>query len=206
MKREGLNCTLFVLLIFGLVYMGLMGVYKIGRLATVIAAALFFIIGLYLLWHSTNIENERKRNYYGIVSGLFLWAALGEAIEQLGVISLPALKMTPLLISWCFLIVFSIVKKYFPSGIMFSLGMFTATWSIHAIMVNQFEFLGRNHWSTYVVAGVFLLLAILFGYRMSRTKSDTKNMAYAVALLLAAWSVLEYTWGWRLLPGPWMLH
>jgi len=45
----------------------------------------------------------------------------------------------------------------------------------------------------------------VFGYRMTRTRKEDENMGYALALLLTAWTVLEYLWGWRIIPGPWML-
>ncbi len=98
------------------------------------------------------------------------------------------------------------IKRYLPSGLMFAGGTFNAIWLLHFTMINQFELMGRTSWIIYPSCIMFLLLTVFFGFRMTKAKNVSENMAYALALLLTAWTVLEYTWGWRLLPGPWMLH
>ena len=184
--------------------MALIAVYKINIIATVIAALIFLTMGIAFLFKSISIESKRNSNYYGIFSGLFLWAVLGEVVEHLGIMEIAHWRMSPILIFFLFLIIFFGIKSYLPSGAMFSLGHFGGIWLVHTIMINQFELLGRNHWSTYPSAAIFLSLALFFGFRMKKSRSDSENMAYALALLLVAWSVLEYLWGWRLLLGPWV--
>ncbi|RKX70799.1 hypothetical protein DRP53_03810 [candidate division WOR-3 bacterium] len=202
MGKKGLKTLLFVLLIFACAYMALVAVYRMNIIATIVAALVFLTMGIAFLLKSITIEDERKRNYYGIFSGLFLWAVFGEVFEHLGILEIANWRMFPILV--VFLLVSFGVKRYLPTGVMFSLGHFGGIWFLHAIMINQFELLGRDHWSTYLGAAIFLSLAVFFGFRMKGSKGDNENMAYALALLLVAWSVLEYIWGWRLLPGPWV--
>ena len=169
------------------------------------AKTVFLGLGIAFLFFSITTSDTRKSNYFGIFSGLFLWAVLGEVVEKLGGIAIAEWQMFPLLGGFTFLIVLFGVKGYLPTGLLFSLGHFNAIWFLHFVMVNQFELMGRSSWITYPSCVGFALLAILFGYRMVKARTDSENMAYSLALLLSGWTVLEYIWGWRLLPGPWML-
>jgi len=205
MGRKGLRCLLFVLLGFSGTYIALVGVYRLGTGATIIMGLIFLGLGIAFLFFSLNVSDVRESNYYGIFSGLLLWAVLGEVVEKLDIIAVAQWRMFPLLGGFTFLVVFFGAKKYLPAGLLFSLGHFNAIWFLHFVMVNQFELMGRTSWITYPSCVGFALLAILFGHRMVKAKTDTENMAYSLALLLSGWTVLEYIWGWRLLPGPWML-
>lgn len=205
MGRKGLKCLGSILAVFAGLYMGLVGVYRWGTLPTALTGILLLILGIWLLFLSIKIPEERKRNYYGIFSGLFLWGFLGEVMERLGIIEIASWQMFPLLGLFTFFIILFGVKRYLPTGPLFCVGHFNAIWFLHFVMINQFELMGRTSWITYLSCGIFSLMAIFSGYRMIKTKTDTENMAYALALLLLGWSALEYIWGWRLLPGPWML-
>ncbi len=205
MGKKGLKCLLFVLLGFTGTYMALVGVYKLGTMAIIIMGLIFLGLGIAFTFFSITISDVRKSNYCGIFSGLFLWAILGEVVEKLSIIAVAQWRMFPLLGGFTFLVVLFGIKKYLPAGLLFSVGGFNAVWFLHFIMVNQFELMGRTSWITYPSCVSFALLAILFGYRMVKARTDSENMAYSLALLLSWWTVLEYIWGWRLIPGPWML-
>lgn len=205
MGGKGLKCLLFVLLGFAATYMALVGVYRLGTMATIIMGLVFLGWGIAFLFFSITISDVRKGNYYGIFSGLFLWAVLGEVVEKLGGIAIAKWQMFPLLGGFTFLIALFGIKGYLPTGLIFSLGHFNTVWLLHFVMINQFELMGRTSWITYPSCAIFALLVIIFGYRMARAETDGENMAYSLALLLVGWTVLEYIWGWRLLPGPWML-
>ena len=205
MGRKGLRCLLSVLLVFAATYMALVGIYRFGTMATIIMGLILLGLGIAFLFFSITTSDTRKGNYFGIFSGLFLWAVLGEVVEKLGGIAVAEWQMFPLLGWFTFLIALLGIKRYLPTGLLFSLGHFNAVWFLHFVMINQFEFMGRTSWITYPSCAIFILMAILFGYRMTRAKTDSENMAYSLALLLIGWTVLEYIWGWRLLPGPWML-
>ena len=191
--------------LFAGVYLALIGVYSVGTGATIILGLIFLGLGITFLLLSINCPDVRRRNYYGMFSGLFLWAVLGEVIDKLGILGIAQWRMFPLLGGFTFLVVLFGVKKYLPTGLLLSLGGFNAIWFLHFVMVNQFELMGRTSWITYPSCVGFALLAIPFGHRMVKAGTDTENMAYSLALLLSGWTVLEYIWGWRLLPGPWML-
>ncbi len=205
MGQKGLKCLLFVLLGFAGTYIALIGVYKLGTGATIIMGLIFLGLGITFLFFSITTSDTRKGNYYGIFSGLFLWAVLGEVVEKLGIIAIAEWQMFPLLALFTFLIALIGIKRYLPAGLLFSLGGFNAIWLLHFVMVNQFELGGETSWITYPSCAIFILLVILFGYRMTRAETDNENMAFSLALLLTSWTVLEYIWGWKLLPGPWML-
>lgn len=205
MGKKGLKFLLLMLLVFACAHTVLVGTYRAGTLSTIIMALSLLALGIVFFVKSVSIPQERKRNYYGIFSGLFFWAALGEALGHLGLIEIAEWRMFPLLTFFTFLAIFFGVKGYLPKGIMFSLGHFTAIWFLHAIMINEYNLMGRTSWITYPSAGIFALLSIFFCYSMTKSKTDTENMAYALALFLVAWSVLEYFGGWGLVPEPWML-
>ncbi len=206
MGKKGLKCLLFVLVIFGGTYLTLSMVYKLGTLATIIAGLVLSVLGVGFLFGSISVTGRARRAYYGIFSGLFLWGVLGEVIERLGILAIADWQMFPILAFFTFLIVLFGIKKYLPAGLMFSLGHFNAIWFLHFIMINQFELMSRTSWVTYASCALFFLLAIFFGVKMTRAENISKNMAYSLALLLTSWTVLEYLWGWRILPGPWMIH
>ena len=205
MDRNGLKCLLFVLLVFAAVYMTMVMVYRLGTAAIMIMAAVMLALGVALLFGSMTVPETRKGNYCGILSGLFLWAVLGEVCEKSGTVEMAEWQIFPLLGWFTFLVLLLAAKKYLPVGLLFLLGHFNAIWLLHFIMMNQIVFFGAVHWISYLVCGVFALLAVFSGWRMARTKSDAVNMACALSLLLTGWTVLEYLWAWRLLPGPWML-
>jgi len=211
MGRKGVKTLSFILLIFAATYMGLMGAYQLGNWASILAGTIFLGIGIWLIKAASRsaqsgASNTRKYNYYGIFAGIFLWAFIGEVMEHLGVVKIASWYMWPILILITFVTILVIVKQYLPHGLMFAGGTFNAIWFLHFVMINQYELLGRNHWITYPSCIMLLIAAILFGFKMTRAQTTSENMAYALALLLTGWSVLEYIWGWRLIPGPWMLH
>lgn len=205
MGKKGLKCLLLVLIFFAGTYMALVGIYRLSTVAIIIMGLIFLGLGIAYLFFSITIPDVRRSNYCGIFSGLFFWAVLGEVVEKLGGIAIADWQMFPLSSWFTFLIALLGIKGYLPTGLLFSLGHFNAVWLLHFVMVNQFELMGRTSWITYPSCAIFVLLAILFGYRMARAETDSENMAYSLALLLVGWTVLEYIWGWRLLPGPWML-
>lgn len=185
--------------------MGLALGYRAGNAVAIPLGLLLLGLGVWFVFNSIGPSESRSHNYYGIFAGIFLWGFLGEFIEHLEIISVASWNMLPLLGLVTFMIAIIFMKRYLPDGLMFAIGTFNAVWLLHFVMINQYEFLGRSHWTTYPACGFFILLAVFFGFRMAKTRGLSGNMAYSLAMLLSAWTVLEYVWGWRLIPGPWAL-
>jgi len=195
--------TLLVILgVFAGTYMGLVAVYRLGTVATWAAGALLLLLGMGFLFKSAGASDSRTHNTLGISAGIFLWGFIGEVMERLEVLQITSWHMLPLL----GLITFVVIKRFLPDGLMFCWGAFTAIWVLHFMMINQYEHLGRSHWTTYPVCALFLTAVIYSGFRMTKAKGVSESMAYALTLLLTSWTVLEYVWGWRWIPGPWMVH
>ena len=213
MLKKGFKRMGLILLIFGGLYMSLVAVYRIsdrlsgrvGFLLGIAALVILSVLYIYFFFKTSNSRDIVKSSWYGIISGLFLWGVLGELLEHLNILVIAEWNYFPLILLFVFLTLFFAVKKYIPTGIIFSLGHFTGIWLCHAIMIFQFEHLSRTHFSTYIAATIFLLLTLFFGYRMVKAKTDVGNLAYSLITVLSAWTVLEYIWGWRLIPGPWSI-
>jgi len=72
-------------------------------------------------------------------------------------------------------------------------------------MIFQFEVLSRTHFSTYIMCGIFVLLLGLSIYKVKVSEETNSKMFWSYLGLLTAWSILEYIWGWRLIPGPYSI-
>jgi len=205
MGKQGLKTLLFILLVFAGTYGSLVGIYQLENWPVFLFGLVLFFLALWLVLKSLRELNERRSNYCGIFAGIFLWGFLGEVMEHLVILEIAYWNFLPLLVTLTFFTILMGIKRYLPHGLMLTLATFNSIWFLHFIMINQYNFLGRYHFSTYPSCALFLLLSLFFGFRMVKAKGIFENMAYSLGLLLSAWTVLEYVWGWRLIPGPWML-
>jgi hypothetical protein len=205
MGKQGLKTLVLILSVFAGTYGSLVGIYRLENWVVFLFGLVLFFFALWLVLKSIGGLNERMSNYFGIFAGIFLWAFLGEVVEHMGVLEIARWHFFPLLITFTLFTILVAIKEYLPNGLLFSLATLNSIWFLHLIMVNQYELLGRCHFSTYLSCALFLLLSIFFGFRMIKARGISENMAYSLYLLLSAWTVLEYIWGWRLIPGPWML-
>lgn len=205
MGKKGLRCLLLVLVAFGASYVVLMTAFRAGTAATAAAGLGFLILGIGLLVPSLGWPDSRKANYFAMLSGLFLWAAIGEAAHKLGFADLAAREMLPPLVCFVLLLAVVALRTHLPGALVFSAGHFAAIWVLHFVMIYEFEVLGGESWVTRATCPLCALIAVASAFAMTKTKTDTRNMAWSLMLLLFSWTVLEYAWAWRLLPGPWML-
>lgn len=206
MGKKGVKCILFTLLVFSALYGSLVAVYRLGgTVAAMAAMVVLSILAVYFLFKAINHTNERSGNYYGVLSALCVWGTLGELSEHLLLFDLAGYTMFPLLAAFTFFVILLGVKRYLPNGFMFMLGFFNINWLCHSIMIAQYDLMGRSSWITYPSCAIFLALTIFFAYKMKKSTGDSMNMAYALGTLICAWSVLEYIWGWRLIPGPYSI-
>ena len=148
-------------------------------------------------------------NLLAVLSGISLWGFFGEFLENTDLfikdatIEIAHWNFLPILVLIIFL--FLNLKKYLPVPVQFSLSSFLLIWSMHYIMIFQYEVLSRTHFTTYIMCGVFGILTGLSIYKARKSKQINSIMFWSYFGLLTAWSVLEYIWGWKLIPGPYAI-
>lgn len=163
----------------------------------------FFI---FTFWMSEGHKaNSAAANQWGIISGLALWGFLGEYLEHLEWLDIASWHYLPALLILSFFSILLLRKEYLPIRFGFALGHFLGIWALHMLMITQFELLGRTHWITYPTALVIGILALFSYIKIRRAKSIDQKMVWSLGLLLTSWTVLEYVWAWRLIPGPYSI-
>lgn len=210
MKNIGLKTVLSTLGFFGVIYMILVFSNRAGKVPYLIVGLFFFAFGIFTFIKSQKIlENQFLSNLMGIISGIAIWGFVGEFMEN-GDLYIP--YATVEIANWNFLpilllaiFVFLQIKKDLKMPVQFSLSSLLMIWSMHYIMIFQFEVLSRTHFTTYIMCVVFLFLTGLSIYKVREKKQINSTMFWSYFGLLTAWSVLEYVWGWRLIPGPYSI-
>ncbi|MCK4654846.1 MAG: hypothetical protein KAU01_10420 [Candidatus Cloacimonetes bacterium] len=233
MKNIGLRTVLYTLLFFGFTYMLLVFTSRAGNIPYLFAGLILLGLGIYLYFKSIQLVQspiksgtrlnhpvnntvsvlDEKKNFYSnlmaIISGISLWGFFGEFLENADLyikdatIEIAHWNFLPVLVLIIFL--FLNLRKYLPIPVQFSLSSFLLIWSMHYIMIFQYEVLSRTHITTYIMCGVFLILTGLSVYKARKGKQINSIIFWSYFGLLTAWSVLEYIWGWRLIPGPYLI-
>lgn len=210
MERIGIKTFFSTLIFFGFSYMLLVFTNRAGNIPYLFAGFVLLIIGIFLFLRSEKIkENTFKSNLLAIFSGISLWGFFGEFLENANLyiknatLEIAHWNFLPILLLAIFL--FLNLRKHLPISIQFSLVSFLLIWTLHYIMIFQLEVLSPRHLSTYIMCGIFAFLAGFSVYKVRRSKSINLIMFWSYFGLLTAWSVLEYIWGWRLIPGPYSI-
>ena len=232
MKNIGLKTVIFTLLFFGFTYMLLVFTNRAGNIPYLFSGSILFFVGIILfsksqkntqlvqssrLNHPVNnntipVFDEKKifySNLLAIISGISIWGFCGEFLENADLyikdatIEIAHWNFLPVLVLMIFL--FLNLRKYLPVPIQFSFSSFLLIWSMHYIMIFQYEVLSRTHFTTYIMCGIFIFLTGLSIYKARKGKQINSIMFWSYFGLLTAWSVLEYIWGWRLIPGPYLI-
>lgn len=206
MKRVGLVTFLATLAAFGTTYMLLVFTSRWNNTAYTIAGIL---LGATAIFSFIMAEVKREKgfasNIWGILSGLFLWGFAGEFLEAIGWVQIAHHHFLPVLLLLGFFLIFLVARKELASRFAFAFGHFLGIWGLHMWMIYQFDGLSRTHWSTYpsaVLAGLGAIIAVILTIRSKKT---TPKMTWVVVVLLLAWTLLEYIWGWRVIPGPYSI-
>ena len=208
--KTGLKTVLMTLGFFGITYMTLVFTNRAGKVPYLCAALFLFGFGIYAFIKSQKVENNKfLSNFLAIISGVAVWSFVGEFMEN-GDLYIP--HATVEIAHWNFLpvlllviFIFLQIRKNLMMSIQMSLSSFLMIWSMHYIMIFQFEVLSPTHFSTYIMCGVFILLTILAIYKARKSTNINAVMFWSYFGLLTAWSILEYIWGWRLIPGPYSI-
>jgi len=209
-KKIALNTVSLTLFFFGITYMLLVITSRTGKIPYLFAGLFLLELGIYLFIISPKmIINKFWSNLLAIISGIFLWGFFGEFLENADLfiknatIEIAHWNFLPVLVLMIFL--FLNLRKHLPVPVQFSLSSFLLIWSMHYIMILQYEVLSRTHFTTYIMFAVFVILTGLSIYKAGKGKEINSIMFWSYFGLLTAWSVLEYIWGWRLIPGPYAI-
>ena len=229
MKNIGFKTVIFTLLFFGFTYMLLVFTSRAGNIPYLFAGFILLFVGIILFLQSIQLVHPSRLNHsnysntvpvfddkkvfysnlLAIISGISFWGFFGEFLENADLyienasIEIAHWNFLPALVLMIFL--FLNLRKYFPVSVQFFLSGFMLVWSMHYIMIFQYEVLSRTHFTTYIMCGIFIFLTGISIYKGRKSKQINSIMFWSYFGLLTTWSVLEYIWGWRLIPGPYSI-
>ncbi|MCK4672749.1 hypothetical protein KAT67_02070 [candidate division WOR-3 bacterium] len=206
MKNLAFKTFLITFICFGGLYILLVFSSRYSQISYHIIGTLLAVFSIFA-FVMTELQKEKPviTNQWGILCGLALWGFLGEYLEHLEWLDIASWHYLPALLILTFFTILLLKKEYLPIRFGFAFGHFLGIWALHMLMITQFELLGRTHWITYPTA-VFIGIFALFSYiKIRRVKSIDQKMAWSLVLLLTSWTVLEYIWAWRLIPGPYSI-
>jgi len=229
MKNVGLKTVIYALLFFGFTYMLLVFTSRAGNIPYLFAGFILLFVGIILFLKSIRLVQSSRLNHsdsgntvpvlddkkifysnlLAIISGISFWGFFGEFLENADLyindatIKIAHWNFLPILVLMIFL--FLNLRKHLPVPVQFSLSSFLLVWLMHYIMIFQYEVLSRTHFTTYIMCGIFVILTGLSIYKARKNKQLHSVMFWSYLGLLCAWSVLEYIWGWRLIPGPYSI-
>ena len=206
MKNKGLATFLITLAAFGATYMLLVFTSRWND-AAYTAAGILLAGGAIFSFVMTEVRGKKEfaSNIWGILSGLFIWGFVGEYLEAIGWVQIAHHHFLPVLLLLGFFLIFLITRRQLADRFAFAFGHFAGIWGLHMWMIYQFEHLSPTHWTTYpsaVLAGLGAIIAVILTIRSKKT---TPKMGWIVVALLLAWTLLEYVWGWRVIPGPYSI-
>ena len=206
MKNTAFKTFLITLICFGGLYILLVFSARLSQISYHIIGALLAVFSIFAFVMS-ELQKEKPviANQWGILCGLTSWGFLGEYLEHLGWLDIAHWHNVPTLLILVFFTIFLLKKEYLPVRFGFVFGHFLSIWTLHMLMITQFELLGRTHWITYPSAIVIAIIALFSYIKIRKTKSIDQKMAWSLVLLLTSWTVLEYVWAWRLIPGPYSI-
>ncbi len=209
-KKIALNTVSLTLFFFGITYMLLVITSRIGEIPYLFAGLFLLLLGICLFFISPKMKiNQFWSNTLAIFAGISLWGFSGEFLENADLyikdatVEIAHWNFLPILLLMIFL--FLNLRKHLPVPVQFSLSSFLLIWSMHYILIFQYEVLSKTHFTTYIMCGIFLILAGFSIYKAKKNKGINSIMFWSYFGLLCAWTVLEYIWGWRLIPGPYSI-
>jgi len=154
-KKIALNTVLFTIFFFGITYLLLVITRRTGKIPYLLAGLFLLGLGIYLFIISQKMKtNNFWSNLLAIISGIFLWRFFGEFLENADLfirdatVEIAHRNFLPVLGLMIFL--FLNLRKHLQIPVQFSLSSFLLIWSMHYIMIFQYEMLSRTHFTTYI--------------------------------------------------------
>lgn len=186
----------YIFTLFAIGHIGLVRLYRLGTTTTMIAFILLILAAPILI-----ILPIKESHFVPLLFAFVLWAAIGEAGEHLGISDIVNFKSVFLVILFLAFYFYAVFSLNLPKRILIGFGFFIMIWVFHFIMVNQFENLGKEHFTTYISAAIFVFSAVFAMFMAIRTKEH--RTIFTALFVSSAWSILEYLWGWNVIPKPW---
>ena len=209
MKHLALKTILLTLAFFGLSYMMLVFSNRAGTTPYLLVSLSLFFFGLWAFTHAQHIQRHFWRDILGIYSSLALWGFMGEFMENADLflehssVHIAHWNFLPFLLVALF--VFLQIRSSLNIAAQFSITTFLLIWLMHFIMIFQYDVFSKTHFSTYILCAVFAVLTGWAVYQTRHSSSIDRKVFWSFFGLLTAWTVLEYIWGWRLIPGPYSI-
>jgi len=154
-RKIALNTVSLTLFFFGFTYMLLVITSRTGKIPYLFAGLFLLGLGIYLFLISPKMKtNKFLSNLLAIISGISLWGFFGEFLENADLfikdatVEIAHWNFLPILVLVIFL--FLNLKKHLQIPVQFSLSSFLLIWSMHYIMIFQYEMLSRTHFTTYI--------------------------------------------------------
>jgi hypothetical protein len=186
-----------ILGLFFVGHVGLVAVYKIGTVATIVTAIVCSAaVGVLFIVH-------QGHRFFPLLAGTALWAVVGEMAEHLGYMEIVDARFVFVLVALIAGYVYLVNKRFLPFFAAVSLALFLGVWASHFIMVNMFEEFGKRHGLTYVSSLLFVGLLVFSVLRMKKTSSMLGLTIGSILFTCCSWSLLEYLWAWKPIPKPW---
>lgn len=207
-----LRTVCVVLAFFAMVYVVLVFTNRLGKIAYLIAGLSLVFGGIYLLLSAGRFKSDPyKSNILAVLASISLWGFVGEFLENADLyvnhasIEIARWNHLPVLLISIFTFFYLLKSKFLPVFLLFFLGSFLGIWVLHYVMILEIEVLSSTSPITYSTFGIFLAGSIFCGQKMMRSDRVNESMAYALGTLYLGWSLLEFMWIWRLIPGPYSM-
>jgi hypothetical protein len=186
----------YITLLFAVGHIGLIRLYRLGRMATGVAAAILSIaIVVLFAWCGDH-------RFFPIAAGLLLWMVMGEMAEHLKIADIMNVKNGILILAIVVFVFYLAYKRLIPDFLSIAVVLFVTIWVSHFVLVSLFSYPGKTHIATYLS---FLPFAALFVYSLIRILIDSGQYEltiFSILIVCSFWSILEYLWAWKILPKP----
>ena len=191
------STILFIIILFILGHVGLVNLYKLGRIPTIgMAFVLTILIVIMFIW-------QKKHRFFPLVVGLMLWAVLGEITEYLQYGDIVNIKNVFLLSSIIAFIFYLVYKNLLSDFLTITIVFFLIIWASHFILISLFEQLGKTHILTYLSYSIFLVIFIYAIFKTCKSDNRLEITIQIIFITCSFWSLLEYLRAWQLIPKPW---
>jgi hypothetical protein len=186
----------YIIFLFAAGHVGLVKLYKLGRMATGIAAAILTtaIVALFA-WRGSH-------RFFPLAAGLLLWIVMGEMAQHLKIGDIMSIKNGLLILTIAVFVFYLVYKRLLPDFLSIAVVFFLTIWVSHFVLVSLFEQLGKTHIATYFSS---LPFAALFAYSLIgilKESGQYELTVFSILIVCSFWSILEYLWAWKLLPKP----
>lgn len=212
MRKMAFKTLFTVLIFFGMIYMLLVFANRWGKIPYFIAGVSLAFVGIVLILYADRLKNDLyKSNTLAVLASISLWGFIGEFLENADLyiphasIEIAHWNYLPILFLSILMFSYLLKRRYLPVFLLFFFGSFLGIWVLHYIMILELEIFSSTSLIAYSTFFVFLIATIFSAYKMIRSDTTNQSMAYALATLYLGWSLLEFIWIWRLIPGPYSL-